>query len=123
VPHNSEVEAKQLKASFHSLQTQNELLRLENDNLTHALAGKEKQKKKRYKLDLQQRKEYHGGALFWSPRKLCEARTRKAVKRDEAKQLQLQKSRDRELKVPSRLYNRQQAEAAKVGFAGDERLW
>ncbi|KAK1918658.1 hypothetical protein P3342_001707 [Pyrenophora teres f. teres] len=30
--------------------------------------------KQSYKLDLQQRQEYHGGAVFWSPRKIREAR-------------------------------------------------
>jgi hypothetical protein len=65
-------------------------------------------------MDLQQRKEYHGGAVFWSPRKLCEARARDAVKQDKAKQQQLQKTQDRELKAAATLYKKQQAEAAKV---------
>jgi regulator of replication initiation timing len=52
VLYKSEVKAGQLKASFHSLQTQNELLYLDNDNLKREIAGKSKHKKKRYKLDL-----------------------------------------------------------------------
>jgi hypothetical protein len=76
VPDKSKVEARQLEASFHSLQTHNELFHLENGELRHAIASKQKHKKKGYKLDLQQREEYHGGAVFWSPRKLREARAR-----------------------------------------------
>jgi ATPase subunit of ABC transporter with duplicated ATPase domains len=65
-------------------------------------------------MDLQQREEFHGGAVFWSPRKLREARARETVKRTEAEQLPLQKTHDRELKAAATLYKKKQAEAAKV---------
>ncbi|KAI1522067.1 hypothetical protein PtrSN001C_011989, partial [Pyrenophora tritici-repentis] len=54
--------------------------------LEEALQHKKKHKKKGKALDLQQRQEYHGGSVFWSPRKIREARARE---RDEA-QLQRQ---------------------------------
>ncbi|KAI0616534.1 hypothetical protein TUN199_11474, partial [Pyrenophora tritici-repentis] len=64
--------------------------------------------------DKAKRKEYHGGAVFWSPRKLREARARDAVKQDGAEQQQLEKTQDREMKAAATLYKKQQAEAAKV---------
>ncbi|KAF1345015.1 hypothetical protein EJ07DRAFT_121660, partial [Lizonia empirigonia] len=67
-----------------------------------------------YPLDLQQRQEYHGGAVFWSPRKLREARAREATKRDEAEREQLQRSQDKERKAAASLYKKKQDEAAKA---------
>lgn len=114
VANKAQVEAQRLKASLHSLQVQNELLHHENDGLTEALNTKKKRKKKSNTMELQQRKEYHGGAVFWSPRKLREARARETAKRDDAERAQLQKTHDRELKAASTLYKKQQAEAAKA---------
>jgi hypothetical protein len=74
VADNAKVEAQQLKASLHSLQTQNKLLHHKNNGLTCAIKAKKKHKTKSKTMDLQQRKEYHGGAVFWSPRKLRKAR-------------------------------------------------
>ena len=71
---------KKLSAPLHHLQVQNELLRHENDGLREALSHKQRHKGKGKALDLQQRKEYHGGAVFWSPRKFREARAREAVR-------------------------------------------
>jgi hypothetical protein len=69
-------EAKRVGAALHSLQVQNELLHHENDGLHAALTTKRKHVTKSKVLDLQQREEYHGGAVLWSPRKIREARTR-----------------------------------------------
>lgn len=114
VADKAKVEAQQLKASLHSLQVQNELLHHENDGLTASLEAKKKHKKKSTTMDLQQGKDYHGGAHFWSPRKIHEARARDAVKKDEAEQLRLQKSHDRDLKAAATLYKKKLQEAAKV---------
>ncbi len=113
VANKAQVEARRLAASFHSLQTQNELLHHENDGLTGALDTKKKRKKKSNTMDLQQREEYHSSAVFWSPRKLREGRAREAVKQKDAEQLQLQKTRDRELKATATAHKKQQAEVAK----------
>ena len=123
VADKAKVEARRLEASLHSLQTQNELLHHENDGLTRALEAKKKHKTKSKTMDLQQRKEYHGSAVFWSPRKVREARAREAVKQDEAERQQLQKTQDRELEAAAALHKKQQAEAAKVArqHAAEER--
>ncbi|KAF1971711.1 hypothetical protein BU23DRAFT_470053 [Bimuria novae-zelandiae CBS 107.79] len=114
VANKAKVEAKQLLQSIHSLQVNNELLRHENLGLRQALYTKKKCETKRTTLDLQQDEEGFGGAVFWSPRKLREAREREAAKQDEAERLQLQKTRDREMKAAAALYKKQQAEAAKA---------
>jgi hypothetical protein len=103
VADKARVEARRLEASLHSLQVQNELLHHENDGLTRALEAKKKHKTKSNTIDLQQRKEYHGGAVFWSPRKLREARARQATKQDEDERQRLQKTHDRELKAAATL--------------------
>ncbi|KAI1522408.1 hypothetical protein KJE20_13907 [Pyrenophora tritici-repentis] len=64
VADKANIKAKRLVASLHSLQTQNELLHHENDGLRAALGVKTKHQKKSYKLDFQQRREHHGGAVF-----------------------------------------------------------
>ncbi|KAK1912705.1 hypothetical protein P3342_004641 [Pyrenophora teres f. teres] len=82
--------AKQLRQSLHSLQVQNELLHHENNGLQSALCVKQNHKKKSYPLDLQQPEEHYGGAVFWSPSKIYDARAREATKQHHAELQQLQ---------------------------------
>ena len=107
-------EAKQLAVALHSLQAQNELLHHENNGLRAAISTKKRHQKKSKTLDLQHGEEYHGGATFWSPRKIQEAREREATKQQEAEQLQLQKSEMKELKAASIIYKKKLAEEAKA---------
>jgi hypothetical protein len=58
---------------------QNELLHHKDDKLRKALSSKMKHKKKGYKLDLQQREEYHGGATVWSLWKVRESQAQMSV--------------------------------------------
>jgi regulator of replication initiation timing len=74
-------EAKKLSTLLHHLANKNELLTDENEGLRDVLSTKKKHNKKGKVLDLQQRKEYHGGAIFWSPRKKREAEARDATNR------------------------------------------
>ena len=55
--------ARKLRSSVHHLSIQNKLLKHENEGLKEALQHKKKHKKKGKALDLQQRQEYHGGAV------------------------------------------------------------
>ena len=110
----AKAEGKRVAAALHSLQVQNELLHYENEGLRTTLTTKQKHKKKSKLLDLQQRKEYHSGAVLWSPRKIREARARERVKQQEEEQQKLQKTRDRELKAAATLYKKKMAEEAKV---------
>jgi hypothetical protein len=79
---------KKLSCSLHSIAVQNELLKHEDRRLREALASKQKGQKRSKPLDLQQRKEYHGGFVFWSPMKVREARVRQTVKERGEKELQ-----------------------------------
>ncbi|KAI0568627.1 hypothetical protein TUN199_11800, partial [Pyrenophora tritici-repentis] len=105
---------KELSASIHSLQAHNDILNTENEGLRQALTLKKKHKKKSKPLDLQQRKEYHGGAVFWSPSKLREARVHEQVNRQEEEAEKLQKAQTKELKAAAALYKKKIAEEAKA---------
>ncbi|KAF7574024.1 hypothetical protein PtrM4_056470 [Pyrenophora tritici-repentis] len=95
-------EVKKLHRSLHHISTQNELLRHEIKGLKEA-------------LNLQTNQDgYHGGAVFWSPRKLRQARERRVVEEREKDELQLQKARRLELKEQARLYKLQVAQEKRV---------
>jgi hypothetical protein len=96
------------------LQVQNELLNHENQGLRAALVTKRKNTKKSKPLDLQQRQEYHGGAVFWSPCKVREARVRESVKQCEDKVEKLWKAETKELRAAASLYKKKMAEEARV---------
>jgi hypothetical protein len=87
VKDQSSKDARKLSQSFHHLSVQNQLLHQEIEGLKEALATKKKQKNRGKPLGLQQRQEYHGGAVMWSPRKIREARARKRVREREEKEL------------------------------------
>lgn len=114
VKDGAEKMGKKITLSLHHLQVQNQLLEDENRGLRYALNTKKKHKKKSSTLDLQQREEYNGGAVFWSPSKLREARFRERVKPREDEQEKLQKSNERELKAAAILYKKQQVEKKRV---------
>lgn len=109
-----EKKGNKITRSLHHLQVQNELLHHENQGLREALTTKKKHMQKRKTPDLQQRQEYHGGAVVWSPRKLREARVRQAVKEKEEKEAQLQKAETKELKKAAQLYKQKIAEEKRV---------
>ncbi|KAF2683601.1 DDE-domain-containing protein [Lentithecium fluviatile CBS 122367] len=104
VKDQSSRDTQKLCQSLHHLSVQNELLHHDINGLRQALATKQKRKKKGKALDLQQRNEYHGGSVFWSPRKVREARVRQSIKEREDKEQQLQKAETAELKKAAKLY-------------------
>ncbi|KAK1912749.1 hypothetical protein P3342_004685 [Pyrenophora teres f. teres] len=107
-------EARKLRSSVHHISVQYELLQLENEGLKEALQHKKKHKKKGKALDLQQRQEYHGGAVHWSPRKLREARAREVVReRDEAEE-KLQKAQARKQREEAQLQRQVELEQRRV---------
>jgi len=114
VEDQSSREAKKLSSSLHHLSVQNELLHNEIKGLKKALSIKKKHKKKSKPLDLQQRQEYHGGAVFWSPRKVREARVRQSIKEREEKEQQLQKAETAELRKAAKLYKEKIAQEKRV---------
>ena len=107
-------DTRKLRRSLHHISVQNELLHHEIVRLRETHATKKKHKKKGKPLDLQQRQEYHGGAVFWSPRKVREARVRQSVKEQEEKEKKLQKAETAELRKASKLYKEKIAEEKRV---------
>jgi hypothetical protein len=97
--HTPTDETKRLSCTLHHLKVQNELLNHENNGLREALSAKKRHKKKGKVLDLQQRQEYHGGAVFWSPGKVREARARRVVKERLGEEEKLQKADPKKLKA------------------------
>jgi hypothetical protein len=55
---------------------------------------------------LQQREEYHGGAVFWSPRKKREAEARDETNKRLAEEDKLQKAQMKHLKTANALCNK-----------------
>ncbi|KAI1678095.1 DUF1682 containing protein [Pyrenophora tritici-repentis] len=72
------------------------------------------QAKKGKALDLQQRQEYHGGSVFWSPRKLREARAREAVRERDETEEKLQKARSKKQREEARLQRQDELEERRV---------
>ena len=114
VDDQSSRQARKLSSSLHHISVQNELLHNEIKGLRKALLIKKKHTKKSKPLDLQQRQEYHGGAVFWSPRKIREARVRQSIKEQEEKEQQLQKAETAELKKAAKLYKEKIAQEKRV---------
>jgi hypothetical protein len=96
---------RQLSEKLHHYQVDNELLHMKNQDLRNAVTTKKKHKKKGRVLDLQQHEEYWGGAVFWLPRAMREARVRESVGDDEEKRLQLQKADAKKLREQNKLLN------------------
>lgn len=86
-------DTQKILRSLHHLTVQVDLLRTENKGLQEALLLTQKHKKKSKPLDLQQRQEYHGGAVFWSPKKIREAQARERVREQEEEEQQREKAR------------------------------
>jgi len=114
VEDQSSKDAQKLSRSLHHISVQNELLRHEINGLKEALLVKKRHKKKGKPLDLQQRQEYHGGAVFWSPRKVREARVRQSVKEQEEKERRLQKAETAKLRKAAKLYKEKIVEEKRV---------
>lgn len=116
--------ARKLQSSIHHVAIQNKLLRTKIEGFKDALKAKKRQNKKSKALDVQQQEEYYGGAVFYSPRKIREARYREKVLQQKKEAEELAKAETKELKAAARLYKQKIADkkraattAAKVAKA------
>jgi len=107
-------ESRKLNRSFHHISVQNQLLHHEMAGINEVLTTKKKHKKKQQALPLQQRDEYHGGAVFWSPSKRREAEFRQRVIEQEQKEEQLKKANMKALKASNKLYKEKMKEERRV---------
>ncbi|KAF7578665.1 TolA, Membrane protein involved in colicin uptake [Pyrenophora tritici-repentis] len=107
-------EARKLRSSVHHPSVQYKLLQHENEGLKEALQHKKKHKKKGKALDLQQRQEYHGGSVFWSPRKIREARAREVVRERDKIEEKLQKAQAKKQREEVQLQRQVKLEEKRV---------
>jgi hypothetical protein len=110
VKDQSSKDVQKLQRSLHHITVQNDLLHTEVEGLRQAVLSTRKHKKKSKTLDLQQRKEYHGGAVFWSPSKIREARFRERIKKQEEKEQQLKRARTKAEKAQQKVLKLQEKE-------------
>jgi hypothetical protein len=89
-------------------------LKHENEGSKGALQHKQKHKKKSEALNLQQRQEYHGGAVCWSPYKLREARAREAVQERDEIEEKLQKAQTKKQHEEAQLQRQVELEKKRV---------
>ncbi|KAF7441498.1 NACHT multi-domain protein [Pyrenophora tritici-repentis] len=97
------------------LQAAKEIAEYEKDALRAALHVHQKPRNRHEPpLDLQQRKAFHSGAVWWSPCKLREARFRQLVKEKEKEKELLDKIELKEAKENNRIYQLKIKEAARA---------
>ena len=104
----------QNSANAQRLAVQNQLLHHEIKDIKKSLKAKKKYKKCGKPLDLQQRKQYHGRAVFWSPSKTRKSRARQVVKEREEREEKLQKAEMKELKHANQLFKEKIAQGKRV---------
>jgi hypothetical protein len=79
---------KRLSQALYTSLVQNAVLKHEVEGLRAALINERTRRKRGKVLPLEKPEEYHGGAVFWSPKKVKEARDRLQRKELEEKELQ-----------------------------------
>ena len=100
-----------LYRALHRVTVQNSVLKYEAKGLREALINKRTRRKRGKALPLEAGEDYYGGAVFWSPRKVKEARDRRQLQEREEEQLQHQKAQATELREAEK---QAKAEAIKI---------
>jgi hypothetical protein len=113
-------ELRKISRSLHHISIQNSLLHHEIAGLKEALKTQKKHKKKSKTLNLQQKKWAQGGAVFWSPQKVEEAREREKTKQQEQRAEELRKAEMAELRKANKLYKEKIAEEKRVQRAREK---
>jgi hypothetical protein len=106
-----------LNQTIHRLSIRSTLAEHENTRLKKALINERKRRKQGKALPLEAAEEYHGGAVFWSPRKVKDARDWLRQQELEEEQQQLQKverARVREEQKQAKLQAVQEKRAARA---------
>jgi hypothetical protein len=110
VPDPSDKRVQKIHRSLHHMAVKDNLQKTEIEGLRKAVIASKKQKKKSKTLDLQQRKEYHGGAVFWSPTKIREARFRERIKKQQEEEQQVEKAQAKAEKAQQKVLKLQEKE-------------
>ncbi|KAI0570300.1 hypothetical protein Alg130_11283 [Pyrenophora tritici-repentis] len=96
-------EKKKLSQTIHTLAVQKSLLQHENEQLREALSHEKKRRQRGKALLLEPPEEYHGGAVFYSPQKVQQARDRQHQKELDEAAVQHQKSEAVKLRKEQKL--------------------
>jgi hypothetical protein len=107
-------DSKSLSQTLHQLTVQNEMLKHENSGLREALIAKKKRKNANKALNLQRKESYHGGATFWLPCKMREARARDLKKQQQEEAEMAAKATRKELQVAAKALQEQEKEERRV---------
>ena len=110
----SSKELKKISRSLHHITIQNSLLHQEVAGLKQVIMTQTKHKKKSKTLDLQQKKWAQGGSVFWSPRKIEEARQREKTKQQEEEAERLRKVETAKQREANKLYKDKIAKEKRV---------
>ncbi|KAF2844614.1 hypothetical protein T440DRAFT_409804 [Plenodomus tracheiphilus IPT5] len=109
--------ARKLSQAFHSISVQKTLLEHEVQGLREALINERLRRKRGKALPLQEPEDYHGGAIFYSPRKVKEARERQQQQELEEEQQRLQKAEKYRRREEARQAKAQAAQARREARA------
>jgi hypothetical protein len=112
VREGEEKSAKKITLSLHHLQVQNDLLLHENE--AYVRLSPQKRSTRRRAIDLQQRQEFHSRAVFWSPRKVNEARFRERIRKREEEEELSQKANNKHMREQAALWTKNQKEDRRV---------
>jgi membrane protein involved in colicin uptake len=107
--------ARDLSLTIHQLQADKDIAEYKNEQLQQALQLKTKHQKHSKPLNLQQRRNWRGGAVLWSPRKIREANTRLAIKEREAEEEKVAKAQRKVDRANNKLEKEKEAEKKRVG--------
>jgi hypothetical protein len=108
---------KKLSRTIHTISVRNDLLQHENQQLREALLNEKKRRKRGKALLLSPPEDYHGGAVFYSPKKVAEARDRQRQKDLELEVVQQQKDEVIKLREQRKLQKAEELEQRRISRA------
>ena len=109
-----DAEAQQAARTVHRMAARIQLQQREIEELKGAISVKKKRAKPSRALHLEQSDGEHGGAVFWSPRRIREARIQQFNADREKQEQQLQNAEAAKAKKQAQLYQKKIAEERRV---------
>jgi hypothetical protein len=100
----SSKELRKISRSLHHISVQNQLLHHKISGLKEVLKTQKKHKNKSFALQFQPRKDYYGGAEFYSPSRVEKARSNERTKQQNQKAEELRKAEMTKLRHANKLY-------------------
>jgi hypothetical protein len=107
-------EARSLSLTVHQLQADKDMAEYKVEQLQDVLQLQARHKEHSKPLNLQQRRNWRGGTVLWSPRKIREANTRLAIKEREEEEERVAKAQRKVDRANKKLKNKKEAERKRV---------